>query len=100
MDEIMLKNWIGLDVKVISSPNILLVGKRGKIIFETLNTVVLRTKNKDLILPKKGLVLKHKNHILNLSLAICRPEDRIKKLYKSWLRVWQKKEKESIPQGV
>ncbi|MCX8163217.1 MAG: ribonuclease P protein subunit [Candidatus Micrarchaeota archaeon] len=98
MDKLMLQNWIGLEVKIISSPNILLVGKRGKIIDETLNTIVLRTKNKDIIVPKKGVILKHKNHILNLSQAICKPEDRTKKLYKSWLIRWQRKEKEFIPQ--
>lgn len=94
----MLQNFIGLKVEVLSSPNKSLVKKRGTIIDETLNTIVLelqekkqKQRTKKIRISKKGLVLKDQDGvILNLSEAIFRPEDRTKKLYKSWLIAWQK----------
>jgi RNase P/RNase MRP subunit p29 len=91
INKILLDNWMGLKVKIISAPNFNLVNKRGMIIDETTNTIKLLSKGKILVIPKKGVVLKTStNELIDLSEAILRPEDRTKKLYKSWLRLWQK----------
>jgi|GEM_PF-4452651 RNase P/RNase MRP subunit p29 len=89
MEKIMLQNWIGLKVKIISSPNLNLVNKSGSILYEQTNSLVICENFNEIILPKKGLVLKTANNkIMDMNLALCRPEERTKKLYKGWLVKW------------
>ncbi len=85
MDVIMIEEWIGLKVKIISSSNSNDVGIEGEIVNETLRTIsVLNSNNVRKMVQKKGACawVLDSNKILELDKAIFRPEDRTKKLYK------------------
>ncbi len=74
---------IGLEIEVINSKNPSLDGIKGKIIEETKNTLKIKTKNKMKIVNKNQVTLKTnfkgKITIIDGSLLVGRPEDRIKK---------------------
>ncbi len=79
---------IGLDCEVVSASNRSQVGLKGRIVDETMKTVLLKTRNGRKKIPKKQSMFRlelcgHRvdvdgNHILS------RPEDRIKKTTKKW----------------
>ncbi|MBS3062085.1 MAG: ribonuclease P protein subunit [Candidatus Diapherotrites archaeon] len=78
--------WIGLDAVVIASTDPGRVGKKGRIVGETKNTVVLESDSREIVLPKKEVKLeiewKEKKYTLDLKEWCFRPEDRIKALVK------------------
>lgn len=85
MDILMAEEWIGLEIRIISSPNPKLIGIEGKIVHEGANSITLLTPNSQRkIVPKKGVqaLVIASGKILKLSCASMRPEDRSKKLYK------------------
>lgn len=85
MDMIMVEEWIGLKVKIMGSPNPNNIGLSGEIVDETFNTITILTeKNERKDVPKKGgrAIVLGSNKFLELADALCRPEDRSKKLYK------------------
>lgn len=79
---------IGLKCEVIKALNKYLVGMKGKIVDEALQTIVLETKGKHKIIPKKGTVfqvlLNHKKVNIDGNKILARPEQRIKKRQKRW----------------
>lgn len=85
MDMIMVEEWIGLRAKITDSANPNDIGITGEIIGETLNTIIVLTdSNERKTIQKKGAraLVEGRGEILELSCAVCRPEDRTKKLYK------------------
>ena len=74
---------IGLEIEVINSKNSSLKGIKGKIIEETKNTLRIKTNNKIKMIHKNQVKLKmgfrKKEIIIDGSLFIGKPEDRIKK---------------------
>ncbi len=74
---------IGLEVEVINPKNSSLKGIKGKIIEETKNTLRIKTNNKIKMIQKNQVKLKidfrKKEIIIDGSLFIGKPEDRIKK---------------------
>ena len=78
---------IGLRCEIIKSGNRDHVGLKGKIINETMKTVVIKNKEKKII-PKKDTVFRiHLNNQkvdIDGNYIIARPEDRIKKKFKKW----------------
>ncbi len=76
---------IGLNARVNKASDPTLEGKKGKIVDETLNTIELRCKEKDLMLDKKSVTL-----VINFPEGefeipgremLQRPEERLKKLW-------------------
>lgn len=78
---------IGLKCKVIKADNKSQVGLEGKIIDETMKTLVVKDNNKKTVM-KKGTVFRirvGKNTVdVDGSYLVSRPEDRIKKKFKKW----------------
>ena len=78
---------IGLSCKVVKSANRNQVGLEGKIVDETLKTIVVMDKNKKTVL-KKGTVFRirvGKNTVdIDGNYLVSRPEDRIKRKFKKW----------------
>lgn len=79
---------IGLHAKVVEG-NPSAVGIEGKIVDETMNTIKIEDKTKERTITKNGsrfmLTLPSKKKILlEGSVIVARPEDRIKKQVKKW----------------
>ena len=88
-EDILLHELIGLECKVVFSPNKYQIGLCGKIIDETKNLLVLENeKNEFKKIEKKGRIfrLKLDDKIVEIlgDEIIGRPENRIKKKYKKW----------------
>jgi len=76
---------IGLKAKIIESTDTGRVGVLGRIVDETMNLLVIETKNRELKIPKKEVVLRlwlpnKKTVQVQGSKIIYRPEDRVKAL--------------------
>jgi ribonuclease P protein subunit POP4 len=83
MKEILADELIGLEVRVVESSDRSKVGAAGKVVDETFNTLVVRTKDGEKVLPKEECVFsfkyKGKNVAVDGKMLLSRPEDRIKK---------------------
>jgi ribonuclease P protein subunit POP4 len=79
----MYEEFIGLNVEIINSQNKTLIGKKGKIIDETKNLIIIEEHNKKVTkILKNGTSFKIKDKIINGSKIIKRPEDRVKLIRK------------------
>ncbi|MFH0832678.1 MAG: ribonuclease P protein component 1 [Candidatus Aenigmatarchaeota archaeon] len=78
---------IGLQCEIIDACNKSQIGLKGRIVDETLKTVMIKDEKK-LRIPKKGtvfrLILGKQRVDVNGNFIISRPEDRIKKKFKKW----------------
>ncbi|AEH06751.1 Ribonuclease P protein component 1 [Methanothermococcus okinawensis IH1] len=80
---------IGLNVEIVKSPNLSLVGIKGKVVDETRNTLIIERfgSGKEIRIPKDVAVfrfeLKDKSVDVIGSLLIGRPEDRLKRKIKT-----------------
>ncbi len=81
-DNVYFHEWIGLNAKVVSSPNPTERGLAGTLCDETKNTIALRNGNAVRMIAKNGRVFElatnEKEFKINGSYAVFRPEDRIK----------------------
>ena len=79
--------FIGLECRVVGSDNKDHIGLKGRIVNETMKTIVIKDKEKKVI-PKKGTLfrvqLKDQKVDIDGNYVISRPEDRIKKKFKKW----------------
>ncbi|MBI5332491.1 MAG: ribonuclease P protein component 1 [Candidatus Aenigmarchaeota archaeon] len=79
---------IGLDCTVIRSGNKSQIGIKGKIVDETLRTLIIETEHGLKKILKDSCVfrmnLKGQNILVEGSYLIARPEDRIKKKIRKW----------------
>ncbi|MFH0949499.1 MAG: ribonuclease P protein subunit [Candidatus Aenigmatarchaeota archaeon] len=79
---------IGLECKVINSKNKFQIGISGKIIDETLKTILIDASGTRKRIPKKDSVFRvhvgEKNVDVSGDHIITRPEDRIKKPFRRW----------------
>ncbi|MDD5332045.1 MAG: ribonuclease P protein subunit [Candidatus Nanoarchaeia archaeon] len=84
LKDILKKELIGLEIEVTASNNKSLIGKSGKIIDETKQTITIQSKNKKIKLIKSQIKMKTKynNQTVEIdgNLLVNRPEDRIKKI--------------------
>lgn len=85
---ILMHEFIGLHCKVVAASNRHSVGIEGKIIDETMKTIIIRTAKNRKAVAKKGATFrmdlgKQKVDIDGDFIAV-RPEDRIKKKFKKW----------------
>ncbi|MDD5177749.1 MAG: ribonuclease P protein subunit [Candidatus Nanoarchaeia archaeon] len=82
--DILRKEIIGIYVEITDSKNKSQIGRKGKIIDETKNTITMQEKNKKIKLIKSQIKMKTKfeNKIVEIDggLLVNRPEDRIKKI--------------------
>jgi ribonuclease P protein subunit POP4 len=73
---------IGLECEIVSATDPTLVGKRGTIVDETMNTLLIATPKGEKRIPKKIVVLKLKLNkeevLIQGKRLIGRPEDRVK----------------------
>ncbi len=85
---ILMHELIGLHCKVVQSKNKSCTGLEGKIIDETMKSVILKTKNGRKIVMKKDTMFRvdlgHQQADIDGNFIIARPEDRIKKKFKKW----------------
>ncbi len=76
---------IGLPVEIVSSTNLSLLGIKGKVVFETRNTLIIEKEgcSKEITVPKDIAVFKFKLDNCSVEvigkLLIGRPEDRLKR---------------------
>jgi ribonuclease P protein subunit POP4 len=87
MDRLVMDELIGLDVKIIKSTRRELIGLKGTIIDETLNTFTIEVGSKEKVIPKKQCVFrfyKDGEHDIDGRDLVYRPEDRIKKYWKDF----------------
>lgn len=78
MKDIWREELIGSTAEVVSSKNSTLVGIKGKIIDETMKTIMIQGEKKKRIL-KSHVILKINNQVINGADLVGRPEDRLKK---------------------
>ena len=85
---ILLHELIGLECEVIEAKNKSQIGLHGRIIDETMKTIMVSGPQSNKIIPKKGskfrLKLNNKKIDIVGDFIIARPEDRIKKKLKKW----------------
>jgi len=85
-DNILRHELIGLECVVVKAANTSSAGIRGKIVDETMKTVIIGAEKK--IVEKKGTVFRVKlskeTVDVNGNFIIARPEDRIKKKIRKW----------------
>jgi len=78
---------IGLQCDITDAKNKSLIGLRGKIIDETMKTVVIKAETRKRV-QKKGtkfrIQLGDRKIVINGDFIAARPEDRIKKKFKKW----------------
>ena len=78
---------IGLFCEIVSASNRSQVGLKGKIIDETMKTLVIKN-NEEKKIPKQNTVFRirlgDKKIDIDGNYIIARPEDRIKKKFKKW----------------
>ena len=88
INNILRHEFIGLKCVVVDASNKSLVNLKGKVINETMKTIVLLTGHDKKIVPKKGtifqIMLNGKKINIDGSKILLRPEQRIKKLQKMW----------------
>lgn len=77
---------IGLECEVVNSSQRSLVGMKGKIVDETLNTLLLDTQNGEKKIQKKSVVLEikfpRKNVVIKGKDLMQRPHERLRKLWR------------------
>lgn len=88
-DNILLHEIIGLEVEVVDALNRSLVGLRGKVIDETMKTLVISTSRGRKVIEKKVAVLVFKlpsglKVKVEGKYLVGRPEDRLKRRIKFW----------------
>lgn len=86
---ILLHELMGLQCEIVGAENKSQVGLRGRIVDETMKTIVLEGKdNREIIIPKKGtkfqVQLGKKSAVITGDFIVARPEDRIKKRIRKW----------------
>lgn len=85
---ILMHEFIGLPCKIVESKNSYCIGIEGKIIDETMKTIILKTRGGRKVVMKKGTIFRmnlEKQKIdVDGNFIIARPEDRIKKKFKKW----------------
>ena len=95
IDNIYMHEIIGLNGEIVKASNKNHVGLEGKIVYETKNTFVIMSNNKEKTIPKKcshiKIMLNETETILNGDMLITKPHERTKKL---WLK--RKKWRKSI----
>jgi ribonuclease P protein subunit POP4 len=80
----MYEEYVGLPLEVIDSKNKTLIGKKGKVINETQNTIVIEESNKKItVLLKKGSTFNINNKKINGNKIQKKPEDRVKLVRKA-----------------
>ncbi len=89
MKNILQHELIGLNCEVVNAANKSSIGVKGKIVDETMKTIVIKnSEGKQLTVFKKGaefrLMLNDKKVIVKGDHLVSRPEDRIKKKVKKW----------------
>ena len=77
--ELLKGELIGSEIEIMHSKNKTLIGKTGKIIDETRNTITLETNSKKIKVLKSHITFKIKNKIIDGKKIVGKPEDRIKK---------------------
>lgn len=87
---------IGLRVEVIKSPHRGYIGLAGQIVDETRQTLVIRTKGRELRIPKEHSTFRfffeEGSVDIDGDLLVSRPEDRIKKFWrKKYGKLWRQK---------
>ena len=79
---------IGLECEIVLATNKSQIGVKGRIIDETLKTLLLKTEKGRKQIPKKGTVFRIRLHDKKVDVQgdgiLARPEDRIKKKLKKW----------------
>lgn len=82
--------FIGLDVEVIKSTRRELVGTKGRIVDETLNSFVIELGTKEKRIPKAQCVFRFHTDKGPVDIdgkqLVCRPEDRIKKNWRTFAK--------------
>ena len=87
MDKLMVEEWIGKEARIVGAANPALIGLFGRIIDETLHTLVLRTPSGPKTVPKNGTTFEitaEDGHpvLVEGSDALVRAHERSKKLYR------------------
>ncbi|MBO8179575.1 MAG: ribonuclease P protein component 1 [Archaeoglobus sp.] len=81
--EVIARDWIGLKVEVVESPNKSEVGMKGEVVDETQNTLKIMTEKGLKVVAKRGRTFRvwYKGKIMRIKgdLINFRPEDRIKR---------------------
>ncbi len=79
---------IGLECRVVGAANESQTGIRGRIIDETMKTIVIDAGGEKKVIQKKGSVFRvrlgGKDVDISGDFIIARPEDRIKKIIRKW----------------
>ena len=85
---ILMHEFIGLYCRITRSKNRYDIGTEGKIIDETLKTVIIKTKERKKTIMKKDTTFRMdlgKQKVdVDGNFIVARPEDRIKKKFKKW----------------
>ena len=82
--DILMGELIGKQIKVIKSTSKEQTGKTGKIIDETLKTIIIETPEKEVKLPKKDCTFLIEGIEIQGKEILYRPEDRIKKYWRKF----------------
>ncbi len=79
---------IGLGCEVVKASNVSLVGLKGKVIDETMKTLVIKTSSSRKTVQKKGTTFSFsvggETSVIEGADIVSRPEDRIKKRIRKW----------------
>jgi len=82
--DFMRREFIGLEVEVVSSPNRIYEHVKGKVVDESKNTLIISSNETEWIVPKSPneflFTYEGKKFMINGSEIQHRPEDRIKKI--------------------
>jgi len=79
----MYEEFIGFPIKIIGSKNTSLIGKKGRVIDETQNLIIIEENNEKIIkVLKKGTIFSINNKTINGDKINKRPEDRVKLIRK------------------
>ena len=85
---ILMHEFIGLHCRVVRSKNKSCIGLEGRIIDETMKSLILKTVASRKIVMKKSTVFRmdlgQQKVDVDGNIVIARPEDRIKKKFKKW----------------
>ena len=88
VDRIVMDELIGLDVEVIKSSRRELIGLKGVIVDETLNTLKIEAGGREILVPKAVCIFRLKTKGGSADVdgrdILFRPEDRIKKYWKNF----------------
>lgn len=80
---------VGLEAKVLDSSNPCQRGIKGRIVYETMHTVVLEGSEGRKVVPKRGAKIlltlpSGERVVVEGSVLVGRPEDRLKRRYRDW----------------